>query len=144
MVHKFQTSAKPERVLIWWNPATQTCPVLDSPLFVPVPTLKQQDPLHLYEEVIDRKRNRGCTLNAQCIVQYTLLVPYLNVGNVLLCVNYQLYFTVCHTNITLYIAFGIIRGSRNFSRSWKVLPWTRGHYFIGGSKSLSVPSVAVY
>jgi hypothetical protein len=50
-----------------------------------------------------------------------------NAGNVLLCVIYQLNFTVCVyvtrilRYITLYIAFGIIRG-----RSWNVLPADMG------------------
>jgi hypothetical protein len=48
-------------------------------------------------------------------VVYSVLYYYLfNVDNVLLCVIYQLNFTVCmyvcYTNITLNIAFGIIRG----------------------------------
>ena len=31
--------AKRERAITWWNPAAQTCPVLDSSSFVRVPTL---------------------------------------------------------------------------------------------------------
>ena len=34
--------------------------------------------------------------------------------------HYRIY--VCYTNITLYVAFGVIRGSRNRGRSWNILP----------------------
>ena len=61
----------------------------------------------------------------QCTVHF--IITLFNVGNVLLCVIYQLNFTVfkyvtripCY--ITLYIAFGIIR-----SRSWNILLVDRG------------------
>jgi hypothetical protein len=47
-------------------------------------------------------------------VMYSTLYYYFNVGNVLMCVIYQLNFTVCmyvcYTNIMLYVVFGIIRG----------------------------------
>jgi hypothetical protein len=36
---KFKTRSKRERAVTWWNPAAQTRPVLDSPSFVPSPTL---------------------------------------------------------------------------------------------------------
>jgi hypothetical protein len=46
------------------------------------------------------------TLNVQCTVQYTLLLLYLIIGNVLLYTIYQLNFTIfmyeCYTNITLH------------------------------------------
>jgi hypothetical protein len=44
----FKTYAKRERVVTWWNPAAQTRSVLDSSSFVPVPTLKRQNPLLSY------------------------------------------------------------------------------------------------
>jgi len=39
---------------------------------------------------------------------------------------YHIY--VCHTNVTPYIAFDIIRGSRNHGRYWNVLTVDRGHH----------------
>jgi hypothetical protein len=70
-------------------------PVLDSSSFAPIPALKPQNPLLSYVQ----ERERKYTVNVQCNEQYTLF----NDGNVLLCVIYQLNFTV-------YIAFGIIHG----------------------------------
>jgi hypothetical protein len=70
----------------------------------------------------EREREREYTVSVQCSVQYTLLLLLLlllfNVGNVLLCVIYQLNFTVfiyvprISRYVTLYtrMAFGIIRG----------------------------------
>jgi hypothetical protein len=51
----FKTRAKRERALTWWNPAAQTCPVLDSSFFVPVPTLKRQNPLFSYVQERERE-----------------------------------------------------------------------------------------
>jgi hypothetical protein len=49
----------------------------------------------------EREREKNYTVNVQCSVQYTLLLLYLmlvitlfKVGNVLLCITYQLNFTV--------------------------------------------------
>ena len=61
-----------------------------------------------------------------CIVHF--IITLFNVGNVLLCVIYQLNFTVfmyvkrISRYVMLYIAFGIIAVSRNCSRSWNALP----------------------
>jgi hypothetical protein len=53
----FKSRAKRERAVTWWNPAAQTLPVLYSSSFVPVPTLKRQNPyFHRYE------RDREITL----------------------------------------------------------------------------------
>jgi hypothetical protein len=59
---------------------------------------------------------RKYTANVQCSVQYILLLLYLMLINILLCVIYQLTFTVfthvtrISRHMTLYIVFGIIRG----------------------------------
>jgi hypothetical protein len=100
---------KRERAVIWWNPAAQTRPVLDLSPFVPYPTLKRQNALLPY---IQERERVHCKCTMQCTVHY--IITLFNVGNVLLCVIYQLNFTVfvCYTNITLRIysiAFGIIR-----------------------------------
>jgi hypothetical protein len=60
--------AKRERAVTWWNLATEMRPVLDLSSFVPVPTLKRQNPLLSYV------RERQYTVNVQCGVQYTLLI----------------------------------------------------------------------
>jgi hypothetical protein len=57
----------------WWNPAAQPRTVLGLSFFVPVPTLKRQNPLLSYV----RGRERKYTVNVQCSVQYTLLLLYL-------------------------------------------------------------------
>jgi len=55
-----------------------------------------------------------CKCTVSCTVYF--IITLFNVGNVLLCVIYQLNFTVftyvtrISRYITLYIAFGIIRG----------------------------------
>jgi hypothetical protein len=54
----FKTLAKRERAVTWWNPAAQTRPVFNSASFVPVPTLKRQNPLLSYV----RERERANTL----------------------------------------------------------------------------------
>jgi len=68
--------------------------------------LKRQNPLLSYA----RGTKRKYTVNVQYSVQYTLLLLYLMlVMCVILSIKlYRIY--VCYTNITLYIAFGIIRG----------------------------------
>ena len=48
----FKTRAKRERAVTWWNPATQTRPVLDSSSFVPVPTLPYRTCLHSASSVL--------------------------------------------------------------------------------------------
>jgi hypothetical protein len=55
------------------------------------------------------------TTSIKCTMQCTLhfIITAINIGIGLLCVIYQLNFTVfmyIHTNITLHIAFGVIRG----------------------------------
>jgi hypothetical protein len=69
------------------KPAAQTCPVFDLSSFVPVPTLKHQNPLLSY--VQEREK-----LLCKCTVYYTvhLIITLFNDGNVLLCVIYQLNF----------------------------------------------------
>jgi hypothetical protein len=61
----FKMHAKQEQAVTWWNPAAQMRPVLDSSSFVPVPTLKCQNPLLAYV----RGREK-----LHCNVQYTLLL----------------------------------------------------------------------
>jgi hypothetical protein len=95
----FKTCAKWERDVTWWNPAGQTRPALDSYSFVPVPTLKRQNPLLSYVRERERERERekekekvNCKYTKQCTVHF--IITLFNVGNVLLCVIYQLNFTV--------------------------------------------------
>jgi len=54
--------------------------------------LKRQNPVlsHVQEREREREREREYTVNVQCSVQYTLLLLYL----MLLCIIYQLNFTV--------------------------------------------------
>jgi hypothetical protein len=100
------------------------CPVLDSSSFVPVPTLKRQNPLLSY--VRDRERERE-KLHCKCTMQCTVhcIITLFNVGNVWLCVIYQLNFTVFMyvTRISRYIWRSVLSAvSRNRGRSWNVLP----------------------
>jgi len=44
----FKTRAKRERAVTWWNPATETRPVLNLPYFVPIPTLPRKLAAILY------------------------------------------------------------------------------------------------
>jgi hypothetical protein len=68
--------------------------------------------IHMREREREREKEKVCcNCTTQCTVHF--IITSFNVGNVLLCVIYQLYFTVfmyCYTNIKLCIAFGIIRG----------------------------------
>ena len=77
--------------------------------------------------VREREREKvHCKCTMYCIVHF--IITLFNVGNVLLCVIYQLNFTVfmyvkrISRYVMLYIAFGIIAVSRNCSRSWNALP----------------------
>jgi hypothetical protein len=84
----FETSAKRQPAVTWWNPAAQTCSVLDSSSFVPVPKLKVRIPyFHTYE-----REKVHCKYTMQCRVHF--IITLFNVGNILLCVIYQLNFTV--------------------------------------------------
>jgi len=80
------------------------------------------------------------TLNVQCTVQYTKCTMYctvhciitlFNIGNVLLCVIYQLFFTVFMyvTRISLYIYIYSVRYYPRFSVTAvgleKYYPWVR-------------------
>jgi hypothetical protein len=81
--------------------------VLDSTFLVPIPTLKRQNPLLSY--VRERERGERKKVDWKCSVQYTLLLLYLMLVMSYLSIKlYRIY--VCYTNITLYIAFGIMRG----------------------------------
>jgi hypothetical protein len=84
------------------NRASQTCPVLDSSFFVPVPTLKCQNPLLSYV------RERGkvhCNCSMQCTVHFIITLFH-----VLLCVIYQLNFTVFMyvTRLSRYIERSVL------------------------------------
>jgi hypothetical protein len=81
--------AKRERVVTWWNLAAQKRLVLDSYSFVPVPTLKHQNPLLSY---VREKDNVYCKCIIYCTVHF--IITLFNVGNVSLRVIYQLNFTV--------------------------------------------------
>jgi hypothetical protein len=82
---------KREQAVTWWNPAAQSRPVFDSPSFVPVPTLKGQNPLLSY--IREREREKiHCKYIMSCTVNF--IITLFNVWNVLLCVIYQLHFTV--------------------------------------------------
>jgi hypothetical protein len=82
----FKTRARRERAVIWWNPAAQTRPIFGLSSFVPVPTLKCQNPFPEREKV-----------HCKCTMWYTVhvMITLFSVGNALLCVIYQLDFTVC-------------------------------------------------
>ena len=73
--------------------------------------------LNFWVEDINRKR----------VLHFITLHYYFNVGNVLLCVIYQISLPVFKyvprilRYITLYIALGVIRVSRNHIKSWNVL-----------------------
>ena len=89
--------------------------------------MKLKKTLNFWVEDMNRKR----------IPLFITLYYYFNVCNVLMCVIYQLnltvfmYVTRLSRYITLYIAFGIIRGSRYRGRSWNVLPAVTGvHLYI--------------
>jgi hypothetical protein len=105
----FKTHAKREWAVTWWNLAAQIRPELDSPSFVLVPTLKKQNSLLSYireregERERERERKENCKCTTHCTVHF--IITLLNVGNVLLCVIYQLNFTVFIyvTRISRYI-----------------------------------------
>jgi hypothetical protein len=73
--------------------------------------LKRQNPLFSYARESDKVR---CKCTMQCTVRF--ITTLFNVGKVLLCVIYQLndtvftYVTRISRYMSLYIAFGIIRG----------------------------------
>jgi hypothetical protein len=92
----FKTPAKQERAVTWWNPAAQPRPVLDASSFAPVPTLPRRTYLHSASSVL--AVHISCRVIAVFVFRKPLFINYL----------YRIY--VCYTNITLYIAFGIIRG----------------------------------
>jgi hypothetical protein len=75
MAHKFQNARKVGMGGNMVKSAAQTCPVLDSSSFVPVPTLKSLIFIHTRER--EREREKMYTANVQSSVQYTLLLLYL-------------------------------------------------------------------
>jgi hypothetical protein len=93
---RFKMRAKRERALTWWNPATQTHPVLDLSSFVPVTTLPRRICRHSASSVLAVRIS--CSVMAMSVFRENLFINKL----------YHIY--VCYTNITLCIAFGIIRG----------------------------------
>jgi hypothetical protein len=92
-VNKFQ-SARQART--WWNPTAQTRPVLDSSSFVSVLTLPRRKCLHPASNVL------AVRISFRVIEVFVFRTPFIWIK------LYRIY--VCYTNITLYIAFGIIRG----------------------------------
>ena len=84
--------------------------------------MKMEKALNFWMEDMNRKR----------VPHFVTLCYYFNVGNVLLCVIYQLnlavfmYVTRISRYITLYKAFGIICCSRNRVRFATYYPWIRG------------------
>jgi len=90
--------------------------------------LKRQNPLlSYYEREREREREK---LHYNCTVKCTVnfIITLFNVGNVLLCVIFQLNSTLftcvirISRYITLYIALVLSAVSRNCGRSWNVLP----------------------
>jgi hypothetical protein len=90
----FKTHAKRERDITWWNPAAQTCPVLDSSSFAPVLMLSRRICLHSASSILAARIS--CHVIAVFVFRKHLFV------------NKHYYIYVCYTNIMLYIAFGII------------------------------------
>jgi hypothetical protein len=90
----FKPRAKRERAITW--SAAETRPVLDSSFFVPVPTLPRRTCLHSASSVL------AVRITCRVIAVFVFRKPLLSIK------LYRIY--VCYTNITLYIAFGIIRG----------------------------------
>jgi hypothetical protein len=118
---------KQERAITWWNPAAKTRPVLDLSSFVPFVycllriRLKHQNPVLSY--VWEREREKiHCKCTMLCTVHFT--ISLFNVGNVLLCVIYQLNFTlfVYVIRILCYIYCSVLSAVlHNCGRSWNVL-----------------------
>jgi hypothetical protein len=48
----FKTRAKQERAITWWNPAAQTCPILDSSSFAPILMLPWRTWFHSASSVL--------------------------------------------------------------------------------------------
>jgi hypothetical protein len=119
--------AKREQGVTWWNPAYQTLPVLDLSFFVPVLTLPHRNCLH-----------SACNVLAVHISYHVIAVFVFRKP---LFVNKLYRICVCYTNITLYIAFDIIRG-----RYWNVLPVDMGGTAVLKTRSqlLSPTSCPIY
>jgi hypothetical protein len=88
--------------------------------------LKRQNPLL---SCVQEREKVHCKRTMQCTVHF--IITLFNVGNVLLCVIYQLnvtvyiYIYICYTYITLSVLSAV---SRNRGRAWNVLTantWVR-------------------
>jgi hypothetical protein len=91
-----KTRTKREWAITWSNPTAQTHPLLDSSPFTPILTLSRRTCLHSASSVL------AVRISCRVITVFVFRKPWF--------INklYRIY--VCYTNITSYIAFGIIRG----------------------------------